>query len=42
MHEKQRMNCLENFYIQLYQKQGLLIDEQILADSNPLFVIIQN
>ena len=30
------MNCLETFYIQLYQHQGILIDKQNTGEHNPL------
>jgi hypothetical protein len=35
------MNCLENFYLQLHNKQDLLINEQTLTDTNRLYAIIQ-
>jgi hypothetical protein len=34
------MNATENFYIQIYRQQGLLIKEQIPGEENPLFKII--
>ena len=35
-----RMNATENFYIQIYHEQGLLINEQIPGEENPLFKFI--
>jgi hypothetical protein len=35
-----KMNTLENFYMQKYQQEGLLIQEQIPPDENALFKII--
>jgi hypothetical protein len=35
-----KMNTLENFYMQKYQQEGLLIQEQIPPDENTLFKII--
>jgi hypothetical protein len=37
-----RMNCLENFYIQLHQKLGSLIEEQNTYEYNTLFALIQS
>jgi hypothetical protein len=34
------MNILENYYMQLFQKHNLLIDEQNPIDDNPLFKFI--
>jgi hypothetical protein len=34
------MNILENYYMQLFQKQNLLIDEQNPIDGNRLFKFI--
>jgi hypothetical protein len=34
------MNIIENLYIQLYHRQQLLINEQYVADKNPLFQFI--
>jgi hypothetical protein len=36
-----RMNCLENFYIQLHKKVGSLIEEQSTYEHNTLFDLIQ-
>jgi hypothetical protein len=36
-----QMNCFENFYIQLYHKQGLLMEEQKKTETNSLYAIIQ-
>jgi hypothetical protein len=36
-----QMNSLENFYIQLYQKHGSLIEEQNTNEHNPLYAIVQ-
>jgi hypothetical protein len=35
-----KMNILENFYIQKYQQEGTLIQEQIPPVENSLFKII--
>jgi hypothetical protein len=35
-----KMNILENFYMQKYQQEGILIQEQIPPDENSLFKII--
>jgi hypothetical protein len=35
------MNRWETFYIQTYRQQGLLIEEQLTRDFNPLFMITQ-
>jgi len=32
-----KMNCWESFYIQIFQKQNTLIDEQKVNDLNPLY-----
>jgi hypothetical protein len=37
-----RMNCLENLYIQKYQKLGLLMEEQNTFEYNTLFALIQS
>jgi len=29
------MNCLENFYVQQFQLQGSLLDEQSVGEMNP-------
>jgi len=34
------MNCLGNFYIQQYQLQGSLTDEQNTVKINPLFTLV--
>jgi hypothetical protein len=36
------MNCLENFYIQQYQLQGLPIVEQNIGEINPLFAVVHD
>ena len=35
-----KMNTLENFYMQKFQQEGLLIQEQVPPDENSLFKII--
>jgi hypothetical protein len=32
-------NSWEDFYIHIYQQEGLLIEEQNIPDLNPLFTI---
>ena len=36
------MNCWESFFINVLQKQNLLIEEQKINDSNPLFELAQD
>jgi len=33
------MNCLDSFYMQLLQKQNLLIDEQKVNEPNPIYAL---
>jgi hypothetical protein len=33
------MNCLENVYIQQFERQGSLRDEQSVGEINPLFAL---
>jgi hypothetical protein len=38
-----RINCLESYYIQLYQQKGLLlIEEQSIGEVNPLYSTAQD
>jgi hypothetical protein len=34
------MNIMENFYIYLYHKHNILVEEQTPTEENPLFKII--
>jgi hypothetical protein len=34
------MNIMENFYIYLYHKQNILVEEQTPTEENPLFRLI--
>jgi len=36
-----QLSSWENFYIQIYQQEGLLIEKQDIPDLNPLFTITQ-
>jgi len=36
------MKCLKNFYIQQFQRQGSLTDEQSVGETNPLFALERN
>jgi len=33
------MNCWESFYLQIFQQQSTLIDEQKVNDLNPLYTL---
>ena len=35
-----RMNVMENFYIQKYQQEDILTQEQNIGEENPLFKFI--
>ena len=37
---QKKMNTLENFYMQKFQQEGFLIQEQMPPDENSLFKII--
>jgi hypothetical protein len=36
------MNIMENLYIQIFHRQGILIDEQFATERNPLFQLIDH
>ena len=36
------MNCLESFFINVLQKQNLLIEEENINDPDPLFELPQD
>jgi hypothetical protein len=37
-----KLNCWETIYMQVYQQQGLLIQEQQTLEQNPLFNLVTN
>ena len=37
-----KMNCLESFFINVLQKQNLLIEEENINDPDPLFELPQD
>lgn len=34
------MTCWESYFTQLYEQHGLLVNEQMVSDPNPLFNLI--
>ena len=40
--KRRRMNCWEALYVQTFQQQGLLVQEQHTRDLKPLYTLVQD